>query len=44
MRQPAADQGDAYEPLAGEIVNTDFPPEEPTGPPATPIPGQHSPI
>jgi hypothetical protein len=26
--QPAADQGDAYEPVAGEVVNTDFPPEE----------------
>jgi hypothetical protein len=29
-QQPAADQGDAYEPPAGEIDNTDFPPAEPT--------------
>src|SRR5688500_18495130 len=29
-QDPAADQGDAFEPLPGEVVNTDFPPEEPT--------------
>jgi hypothetical protein len=29
-QEPAADPGDAYEPVAGEIVNDDFPPEEPT--------------
>ena len=29
--EPAADPGDAYEPVAGEIVNDDFPPAEATG-------------
>ncbi len=31
--EPAAGEGDAYEPVAGEIVNTDFSPEEFAGPP-----------
>jgi hypothetical protein len=30
--EPAAEQGDAYEPVAGEIVNDEFPPAEPTSP------------
>jgi hypothetical protein len=29
QQQPAADQGDAYEPATGEAVDTDFPPAEP---------------
>ena len=33
-QEPGADHGGAYEPLAGEIVNTDFPPEETPGPQA----------
>jgi hypothetical protein len=34
-QEPAADQGDAYEPVPGEIVNVDFPPAEEEA-----IPGQ----
>jgi hypothetical protein len=41
-QEPAADQGDAFEPLAGKIVNTDFPPEEPTGPQAAATSGSES--
>jgi hypothetical protein len=31
-QEPAADQGDAYEPLPGEVVNDEFPPAEPATP------------